>query len=716
MCSVGFNGQFGMNIKNYQQLSQMRFGTGVRGAGLNQSFNYDTGIFTAGKPNLFASNRTSSLSFNGVQYDNKYAMLNTVGNNDKDAGADKSFKEIMKDIGSVLKEAFNVFGDEIKSGFNSVVKFVKGLFGGGKSEGANNNSNVGKQSLNDIQNAKDKQALNQALDSANQDNEKIQQNVQGDTNALKTSQNQEAQAQQGADSAQNGLNEANSGLSQAQQDLSAAQTEVQNAEQGLQAAKGNVATAQQALDAAQAAATAENPNDAAIKQAESQLAKAQQEEQAAQQKLDAAKQKETQAQEAVANAEQQVQTAEQNNTEAQEGLNQASENVEASETQLQSTEASGQEISEGIADGEERMQEMELHYDEQVNGTDTEPPRVNEELTAQIDEQVYGTDAEPQTVERDNKFATQDELIDSKGYTEDQKAEILKARQDIQNMQPGQTVQCGADTYTMDENGTIHVNDTAGEYKNKDDAAMNAGDSAMRGIDARNQADAELAALQAGRGSKGKPSVSNNSKPAAADTPKEAPKDAPAEAPKDTPQAAEAEATKEAKDAPETEDKPVKDLDNSKPGTKWRGKRVGAGSREDVRLERNEDGTITETGISGKRILDADGKKVLYQEGKMLGYRGGYGAIDYRNGTETTDIDSIKTGATTGYTIISGMSKQGSDGEIQDKDGNLVMKMKDGEFFNAKGKKIKTGKAIDLINDNKGEGFKLVRQLKKKGV
>lgn len=688
MCSVGFNNDFGMNIKNYRQLSQMRFGTGVRGAGLNQSFNYDTGIFTAGKPNLFASNRTSSLSFNGVQYDNKYAMLNTVGNNDKDAGADKSFKEIMKDIGSVLKEAFNVFGDEIKSGFNSVVKFVKGLFGGGKSEGANNNSDVGKQSLNDIQNAKDKQALNQALDSANQDNEKIQQNVQGDTNALKTSQNQEAQAQQGADSAQNGLNEANSGLSQAQQDLSAAQTEVQNAEQGLQAAKGNVATAQQALDAAQAAATAENPNDAAIKQAESQLAKAQQEEQAAQQKLDAAKQKETQAQEAVANAEQQVQTAEQNNTEAQEGLNQASENVEASETQLQSTEASGQEISEGIADGEERMQEMELHYDEQVNGTDTEPPRVNEELTAEIDEQVYGTDTEPQTVERDNKFATQDELIDSKGYTEEQKAEILKARQDIQNMQPGQTVQCGADTYTMDENGTIHVNDTAGEYKNKDDAAMNAGDSAMRGIDAKKQADAELAALRGG--SKPEAAVSNNSKPVeAADTPAE---------------------------ASEVEGKPVKDLDNSKPGTKWRGKRVGAGSREDVRLERNEDGTITETGISGKRILDADGKKVLYQEGKMLGYRGGYGAIDYRNGTETTDIDSIKTGATTGYTIISGMSKQGSDGEIQDKDGNLVMKMKDGEFFNAKGKKIKTGKAIDLINDNKGEGFKLVRQLKKKGV
>ena len=74
---------------------------------------------------------------------------------------------------------------------------TKGLFGEGKSEGANNNSDVGKQSLNDIQNAQDKQALNQALESANQDNETIQNNIQGDTNALKTSQNQEAQAQQG---------------------------------------------------------------------------------------------------------------------------------------------------------------------------------------------------------------------------------------------------------------------------------------------------------------------------------------------------------------------------------------------------------------------------------------------------------------------------------------------------------------------------------------
>ncbi len=667
MCSVGFNSQFGMNIKNYQQMQQMRFGTGVRGTG----FNYDTGIFTAGKSNLFASRSTQSLTFNGVQYDNKYSMLNSVGSNEKDAASDKSFKETMKDLGNVLKEAFNVFGDEIKSGVKSAIKFIKGLFGGGKSEKANNDANIGKQSLSDIQNAQDKQTLNQALDGAKQDNAAVQKNLQSDQSALQTSQNQEAQAQQGADSAQSGLTEAQQGLSQAQQDLSAAQTEVQNAEQGLQTAKGNVATAQQALDAAQAAATAENPNDAAIRQAESQLAKAQQEEQAAQQKLDAAKQKETQAQEAVATAEQQVQTAEQKNTEAQQGLSQAAENVDASEAQLKSTEASGQEISEGIEQGEQRMAQME------------EAP-------------VYGTDPNPPKVEQDNKFSTQDDLIDTKGYSDEQKAEILKARQDIQNMQPGQTIKCGADTYTMDSDGTIRVNDTAGEYTNKDDAALNAGDSAMRAVDARRQSDAELAALRAGNQTKAKakPAVSDTKQTVAADAPQE---------------------------TPTTDNKPVEnekmdEKDTSKPGTTWRGTRVGAGSREDVKFERNEDGTITETGVSGKRVLDADGKKVLYQEGKMLGYRGGYGAIDYRNGTETTELDSIKTGATIGYTIISGMSKPGSGGEIHDKDGNLIMTMKDGEFFNAKGKKIKTGKAIDMINDNQGEGFRLVRQLKKKGV
>lgn len=362
MCSVGFDSQFGMNVKMYQQMQRTKFGMGVRSSGFNPQLSMNTGIFTAGKPNLFAANNTSSLNFNGVQYDNKYAMLNSVGNDDKNTqGADKSFKDILKDAGSVIKEAFSSIGEEIKSGFNSGVKFVKNLFGGKKSDAAKNGSEIGKQSLNDIQNAQDKSTLNQALQSANNDNQAVQQNLQNDNKALKTSQNQETKAQQGADAAEAGLNEANQGLDGANQELGNAQTEVQNAEQGLQTAKTNVATAQQALDAAKAAATPENPNSAAIAKAQGDLNTAKQEEQLAQKKLDEAKQRETQAQEGVSASEQEVQVSEQQNTEAQAGLEQAVSNTEAAEAQVQTTEARGEELTEGIEQGEQKMQQMDAN-------------------------------------------------------------------------------------------------------------------------------------------------------------------------------------------------------------------------------------------------------------------------------------------------------------------------------------------------------------------
>ena len=105
MCSVGFDSQFGMNVKMYQQMQRTKFGMGVRSSGFNPQLSMNTGIFTAGKPNLFAANNTSSLNFNGVQYDNKYAMLNSVGNDDKNAqGVDytKGIRHQLSDTHMVL--------------------------------------------------------------------------------------------------------------------------------------------------------------------------------------------------------------------------------------------------------------------------------------------------------------------------------------------------------------------------------------------------------------------------------------------------------------------------------------------------------------------------------------------------------------------------------------------------------------------------------------
>ena len=194
MCSVGFNSnKFGMNIKPYQNTQQTRFGMGVRSTGYSQLYNNDRGIFTAGKPNVFAAN-AHSLTFNGVKYDNQYSMLNTVGSNDKAAGTDKSFNDIFKEVLNALNDLFETIGDD----FGNVGDTFKSLFGG-KSKETKNNPDLGKKSLDDIQNAQDKQSLNQALDGANQDNSQIQSNLTGDTNALRAAQGQETQAQQNVD-------------------------------------------------------------------------------------------------------------------------------------------------------------------------------------------------------------------------------------------------------------------------------------------------------------------------------------------------------------------------------------------------------------------------------------------------------------------------------------------------------------------------------------
>ena len=110
MCSVDFNSQFGMNVKNYQQYQQMRFGTGIRlNTFQNQQLSFDTGLFTANKTNPFnnTSSVGNSLTFNGVQYDNAYSMLNSVGNKEQDKG-DYSLKDNIKSL-------FKEIGSEIKS-------------------------------------------------------------------------------------------------------------------------------------------------------------------------------------------------------------------------------------------------------------------------------------------------------------------------------------------------------------------------------------------------------------------------------------------------------------------------------------------------------------------------------------------------------------------------------------------------------------------------
>ena len=363
MCSVGFNSQFGMNVKQYQQMQKMRFGSGVRQLQQGQQFNMNTSLFTSGKANMFAQNsQTQSLYFNGVQYNNQYEMLNNVGTKDKsenDYSLKENFKSLMKEAGSEIKSFANTIGKGIKSFAGKVSNGVKNLFNKltGKN-GAQKSGNVDK-ALGDMQNAQDKATLKQAIDGANQENQAVGKQMQTDTKNLKAAETQENQAQQAADKAQQGLDTANKGLNEANKEQDAAKTEVQKAEDGLKTAQGNVANAQQALDAAKAAATTENPNSAAISKAEADLAAAKKEEAAAQSALDEAKQKETKAEENVAKSEEQLKTAEQQNSDAQTKVKDAEAKTQQAETQVQSTEQQGQQISEGIEQGEQRLEQMD---------------------------------------------------------------------------------------------------------------------------------------------------------------------------------------------------------------------------------------------------------------------------------------------------------------------------------------------------------------------
>lgn len=492
MCSVGFNSQFGMNVKQYQQMQQMRFGTGVRQATYQpQQFSMDTSLFSAGKTNLFAQNTQShSLNFNGVQYDNSFAMLNSVGTNNKsenDYSLKDNIKSLFKEVGSGVTSFAKTAFSTAKSIAGKVASGAKDLFN--KITGKNDtqkSANVDK-ALGDIQNAQDKETLNQALGTANQEGQAVGQQLKADNNNLKTAQNEETKAQSGADKANENLTQANKGLESANTEHDKAKTEVQQAEDGLQSAKGRVSGAEQALEAAKSAATEENPNTAAISQAESDLSAAKQEEEQAQKKLDEAKQKETQAEQNVDKSKEQVQTAEQENTEAQGKVKEAKANTTQAQAQVQTTEGQSQEIDKGIQEGEQKMQQMEAN-----------PPVAGE-----------APNPDGNIINQDNVFADQDKLIEGKNYTPEQKAEIIKAREDIKNMKPGDTVKCGADTYTMDKDGTIKVNDTAGEYTNKDEAAANAGDSAMRRIDSRKQSDYENSFIRSKNGSNVKSSKTN---------------------------------------------------------------------------------------------------------------------------------------------------------------------------------------------------------------
>lgn len=494
MCSVGFNSQFGMNVKQYQQMQQMRFGTGVRQATYQpQQFSMDTSLFSAGKTNLFAQNTQShSLNFNGVQYDNSFAMLNSVGTNNKsenDYSLKDNIKSLFKEVGSGVTSFAKTAFSTAKSIAGKVATGAKNLFN--KITGKNDtqkSANVDK-ALGDIQNAQDKETLNQALGTANQEGQAVGQQLKADNNNLKTAQNEETKAQSGADKANENMTQANKGLEGASTEHDKAKTEVQQAEDGLQSAKGRVSGAEQALEAAKSAATEENPNTAAISQAESDLSAAKQEEEQAQKKLDEAKQKETQAEQNVNKSKEQVQTAEQENTEAQGKVKEAKANTTQAQTQVQTTEGQSQEIDKGIQEGEQKMQQMEAN-----------PPADGTPQTTSTDgTPTAPSDNKMQSISNPNNDVQIDIVnteMDTANLTPEEREEVISTYNQVNNLQPGESFEVNGLVYTKDKDGKVTREDKLGGGKmNFSDGVDPAADAAgylTRIKESRKRSDAEF--------------------------------------------------------------------------------------------------------------------------------------------------------------------------------------------------------------------------------
>lgn len=819
MCSVNFNNQFGMNVKQYQQMQQMKFGTGVRTASFSPQLSFDTGVFTAGKPNLFASNNSHSLNFNGVQYDNKYQMLNNVSTNDNKDGNDNSLKSniksLFKEVGSTIGSVAKGIKTLAANGFKAITSLFK--------KGDSSKSGNVDKALGDIKNAKDKETLQGAVDSAVQEQSQIGNQQKQGEQALKGLEGKAGQAEQAEERAGAKVDQSNEQLSSNESKLEQAKADYQTALDGVEEAQYGVADAENNLAAAKNAATKDNPNTAAIQQAEAQVQSAKQAEIAARQKLEQAEQAQTQAQQAVDASKEQVDAATAEHTQAQQNADAVNEQLDTANDSQKEIETKNNEITGGVEEGNKKLEQMDnnppqqTQMETQVKGTDPNQP-------AAPAQQTDGNAPAEEISDKDNKFADQDKLIEGKGYTDEQKAEIMKSRQDIQNMKPGDTIKCGADTYTMDNNGTIHLNDNMMEYTNKDDAASDAADSSMRKIDSRKREDAENSAIRSKSGAKIKQDTPDKAKGSThADKPAEAPKtetkpaeEKKVETPKEeTPKVDKKRADAPSTDAPKVEEKKVEtpkeeapkveekkadapkaeekkdnilqekngkyeingmrvdkeqfeiakgmdkeilaagfaptsncridtdDEGNSKSFAIRNGKYMVDGQEVDSKkflseyndtmknakehnynservdvygsCKNNPDGTYTlPSGMGGTQTIDNSGRVL-----KMTSPSGGIGnskvTYNYQEGTKETDLDSMKKSAmSNGFNVVSRTSAPGNEGAILDKDGNVFMSIKDGKYYNSKGKEIKSDKAVDLINDNKGKGFKLVQKMKNK--
>lgn len=454
-------------------MSKMKFGNGIR-AGFNPQntmYSMNASLFklpdNVANSNIFKNtNPNQNFSFNGVNYDNAYAMLNNVGEGSKSGGIDfgklkdgalklagkvgdfldkgfdkigETFNKVADTVGNALSKAGKAIGDTATKAFSGVKNGINKLLG--KKDGAKADT-VGK-ALDDIKNAQDKETLTKALDGAKVEQQANTQQAVAAEKSEKAAEKGKADADKKADSADKKLQNDKKQLESDKGALEQAKSDVATAKSVLEVATQGVASAQQALDAAKAAATPENPNTAAISNAESQLKLAQEKETQAKNDLAAKEQALDAAQKKVDAQTEAVKGSEQENKQAQEGVKQAETEVKSAQQQSKTVKAEGEQINAGVVEGEQKL--------EQMGGDETQASQTSDNSVA--NDAIMLPQSDDPRMNTATKFLNDD--MDANNLTPEQRAQVLEDYNKLNNLQPGQSVDIDGNTFTMDNDGKI---------------------------------------------------------------------------------------------------------------------------------------------------------------------------------------------------------------------------------------------------------------------
>jgi len=490
----------------------MHFGNNIR-TGLkpqNTMYSMNSSLFKLdgnfGNNNIFKGvNNSQSFNFNGVNYDNAYAMLNFVGDGSANNGGQKdggiNFGKIIGfagKVGSMLDkglESLGKFGKKIgdaaKKAANGLKEGINKLFG---KKDANKAGGTANKALEDLKNAQDKEALTQALDGAKTEQQANTKQAADAEKGQKAAQKGQADAKKSADASQKKLDGDNKQLDQDNEALGQAKDGVATAKEALEAATQGVTSAEEKLQAAKDAANEKNPNTAAINAAEQEVRAAKEQEAKAKDDLAAAEKTQTESEKKVEDQTNVVKNSETENKQSQEGVKQADNELKTAEQKTQTVQTEGKQINEGVEEGNQRLQQMEQNpAPAQADGTqaptnpDGTPAAANQNGTPAVD--------------NNDPLKTQHHMIENGGYTDAQKQNMNQSMDQIMNMKPGDTLQIGDRTYNMDQNGKLYSSDSGSsnvmEYDSKKFAAQMECSSQMGAINREREFAAEDAAMGA---------------------------------------------------------------------------------------------------------------------------------------------------------------------------------------------------------------------------